>query len=47
MLPKMIEEWLVDESSSGVGIKRTISISKTIKIIARRKNRMENGVRAL
>jgi hypothetical protein len=31
----------------GVGIKRTISISNTIKIIARRKNRIENGIRAL
>jgi len=47
MLPKIIEDWLVDESNSGVGIKRTISMSNTIKIIARRKNRIENGVRAL
>ena len=31
----------------GVGIKRTISISNTIKIIAKRKNRIENGIRAL
>lgn len=30
----------------GMGIKRTISISKTIKITARRKKRIENGVRA-
>lgn len=30
----------------GMGINSTISISKTIKITARRKNRMENGVRA-
>ena len=34
-------------NSSGVGIRRTISISNTIKIIARRKNRIENGIRAL
>jgi len=31
----------------GIGIKSTISISKTMKIIARRKNRIENGIRAL
>lgn len=31
----------------GIGIKRTISISKTIKIIASKKNRNENGIRAL
>jgi len=31
----------------GNGIRRTISISKTIKIIASRKNRIENGIRAL
>jgi len=31
----------------GRGIRSTISISKTIKIIARRKNRIEKGVRAL
>lgn len=31
--------------SIGVGIKRTISMSKTIKITARRKNRIENGDR--
>lgn len=30
----------------GVGISRTISISNTIKIIANRKNRIENGIRA-
>jgi hypothetical protein len=32
---------------SGIGISKTISISNTIKIIARRKNRIENGMRAL
>ena len=31
----------------GIGISRTISISNTIKIIARRKKRIENGIRAL
>lgn len=31
----------------GRGINKTISISKTIKIIANRKNRIENGTRAL
>ena len=31
----------------GIGMRRTISISNTIKIIARRKNRVENGVRAV
>jgi len=30
----------------GIGISRTISISNTIKITARRKNRVENGIRA-
>jgi hypothetical protein len=30
----------------GNGINRTISISKTIKITAKRKNRVENGIRA-
>ena len=31
----------------GIGIKRTISISNTIKIMANRKNRVENGIRAV
>jgi len=31
----------------GIGINSTISMSKTIKIIANRKNRKENGIRAL
>jgi hypothetical protein len=31
----------------GSGIRRTISISNTMKITARRKNRSENGIRAL
>ena len=33
--------------STGIGISRTISISNTIKIMASRKNRIENGIRAL
>jgi hypothetical protein len=31
----------------GIGIRRTISISNTMKIMARRKNRIENGIRAV
>lgn len=31
----------------GIGISNTISISNTIKIIASRKNRRENGIRAV
>jgi hypothetical protein len=31
----------------GIGIKSTISISNTIKIIANKKNRKENGIREL
>lgn len=38
---------LVDIDRIGIGINKTISISNTIKIIANRKNRMENGIRAL
>jgi len=30
----------------GIGIRRTISISNTIKITANKKNRVENGIRA-
>lgn len=33
--------------SIGVGIRRTISMSNTMKMIASRKNRIENGIRAL
>lgn len=33
--------------NKGIGNNRTISISKTRKITARRKNRNENGMRAL
>jgi hypothetical protein len=32
---------------SGIGIRSTISISNTMKIIASRKNRIENGIRAV
>lgn len=32
---------------NGTGISNTISMSNTIKIMAKRKNRMENGTRAL
>lgn len=38
---------LVDIDRIGIGISKTISISNTIKIIANRKNRIENGIRAL
>lgn len=31
----------------GIGISKTISISNTMKIIANKKNRIENGIRAL
>lgn len=31
----------------GIGTNKTISMSNTIKIIASRKNRRENGMRAL
>lgn len=31
----------------GMGIRSTISISNTMKIMARRKNRIENGIRAV
>jgi hypothetical protein len=43
----VINEILEKFSSIGRGINNTISISNTIKIIARRKNRRENGIRAL
>lgn len=32
--------------NSGIGTRRTISISNTIKMTAKRKKRMENGIRA-
>lgn len=31
----------------GIGMSRTISMSNTIKIMAKRKNRIENGIRAV
>lgn len=46
-LPTIIEDELVIFISIGVGMRRTISISNTIKMIASRKNRNENGIRAL
>jgi hypothetical protein len=39
--------WFTTLYISGMGIRIIISMSKTIKIIARRKNRIENGTRAL
>jgi hypothetical protein len=42
-----IEDRFVMFSRIGIGINSTISISNTIKIIAKRKNRMENGIRAV
>lgn len=38
---------LVIEYKTGRGISKTISMSNTIKIIASKKNRIENGTRAL
>ena len=35
------------DGRSGIGSSKTISTSNTIKIIASRKNRMENGIRAV
>jgi hypothetical protein len=35
------------DGRSGMGRSKTISTSNTIKIIASRKNRMENGIRAV
>lgn len=37
----------IDIDSVGTGISSTISISNTIKIMASRKNRIENGIRAV
>lgn len=34
-------------NNKGLGINKTISMSNTKKITARRKNRIENGIRAL
>jgi len=47
ILPEMIADVLVILESIGIGINRTISISNTIKMIAKRKNRMEKGIRAV
>lgn len=43
----IIIDMLVVWNKMGIGISRTISMSNTMKIIASRKNRMENGTRAL
>lgn len=40
-------DMFVDIDRIGIGINSTISMSNTMKIIARRKNRIENGIRAL
>jgi hypothetical protein len=45
-LPISKKEIFVENMRIGVGIRRTISMSNTRKIIARRKNRIENGIRA-
>lgn len=38
---------LLERMIVGIGIRRTISISNTMKMIANKKNRMENGIRAV
>jgi hypothetical protein len=40
-------ELLLEDKIVGIGMRSTISISKTIKIIASKKNRVENGIRAV
>lgn len=42
----MVDKLLIVDKI-GRGINRTISISKTMKMIASKKNRIENGTRAL
>ncbi len=46
-LPISINGVFVLSKIKGRGTSNTISISNTIKMMARRKNRMENGTRAL
>ena len=46
MLINSIDKFVIIDRI-GIGINNTISISKTIKMIANRKNRIENGIRAL
>lgn len=41
-----IEEYDIERNTRGRGIKRTISTSKTRKITASKKNRVEKGIRA-
>lgn len=40
-------DMLVTIDKIGIGINKTISMSNTMKIIASKKNRIENGIRAL
>ena len=47
ILPIRVVDKLEKENNIGIGIRRTISMSNTMKIIARRKNRNENGIRAV
>lgn len=47
MDPTIRYTMLVRFINIGMGINRTISMSNTIKMIAKRKNRRENGIRAL
>ena len=44
--PIIINDILVVNIKIGVGIRRTISMSNTRKMMAKRKNRIENGIRA-
>lgn len=46
MLINMIDMFVVIDRI-GRGMRRTISMSNTIKMIASKKNRIENGIRAL
>ena len=46
MRPKVTDEGVDVVGRNGIGRRRTISMSKTRKMTARRKNRRENGIRA-
>ena len=46
MLMRSIDIFVIIDKM-GIGINSTISISNTIKMIANKKNRIENGIRAL
>jgi hypothetical protein len=39
--------FLIFDKIMGIGIRRTSSMSNTIKMIPKRKNRVENGIRAV